>query len=116
MWGTRLRGGDWTCIWGGGGGGGDSDRRASGLDERLLDFADPDGVRERDENLLRFVNTLNALGASVFCLSSSDPLRILLGGSDGRCDTLEDDDAADMEGERESDAAWSAAVFPLGEE
>lgn len=103
--GTRRRGGDWTCIWGGGGRGGDSDRRASGLDDRLLDLDDRDGVRGREENRLRLVSALNALGASVFCFSSSDPPRMLLGGSDGKCDTLEDDEAAETEGERESDAA-----------
>ena len=63
-----------------------------------LGLDDRDAVRGREENRLRLVSALNALGASVFCFSSSDPPRMLLGGSDGKCDALEDDQAADTGG------------------
>ncbi len=50
------------------------ERLASGLVECLLDLEDRDGVRGREENRLRFVNALKALGAKEeFCLSSSEP-------------------------------------------
>ena len=65
----------------------------------------------------KLVSTLNELGARESRFSSSDPFRMLLGGSDGRCDTLEDDDAAEAdEGERETDKIGSTADLPFGEE
>ena len=82
----------------------------------MLDFDDRDGVRGRDENRLRFVRALNALGASVlFCFSSSDPLRMLFVGREGKCETLDEDEAADTDGERETEAA-SVEALPFGDE
>ena len=103
-------------MWGGGaGGGGESERRGSEPEERLLDLDEREGVRGSDENRFRLTNALNALGASDPFFSSSDPLRTLLGGRDGSCDTLEHEDAADTDGERDRDAA-RAELLPLGEE
>ena len=85
----------------------------------MLDLDDLEGVRGREEKRLRFklVSTLNELGASESRFSSSDPFRMLLGGSDGRCDMLEDDDAAEAdEGERETDKIGSTADLPFGDE
>lgn len=103
-----------------GGWGGDSERRGSGLGlvDRLLDLDDRDGVRGREEKRLRLVITLNALGASdELCFSSSEPPRMLLGGSEGRCDILDEVDAAEMDdGERETGMAGSLDALPFDDD
>lgn len=120
----RRRGGDSTYTGGcwsscDGGRSGDSERRGSGLGlvERLLDLDDRDGVRGREEKRLRLVITLNALGASdELGFSSSEP-RMLLGGSVGRWETLDDVDAAEIEdGERETGMAGNLEVLPFDDE
>ncbi len=84
----------------------------------MLDLDDRDGVRGSEEKRLRLVMTLNALGASdELGFSSSEPPRMLLGGSEGRWETLDEVEAAEMDdGERETGMAGNLEALPFDDE
>ena len=84
----------------------------------MLDLNDREGVRGREEKRLRLVITLNALGASdELGFSSSEPPRMLLGGSEGRWEMLDEVDAAEMDdGERETGMAGSLEAWPFDDD
>lgn len=101
---------------------GESDLRASGLVERLLEREERDGVRGSDENRFKFVSVArNELGASEFCCrSSSDPPRPFFGGGTGNRDDPELEDEDDPPETEDADREMggglgSAADLPLGE-